>query len=98
MLLEVILQLDPFKVMSERNSVSALDFLGNLGGFYGALDGLVFMLGEFFSSRMFMASIASNLYMRKLSKKETKQNRKKQGVKKRKYKKKSKKSKNFLED
>ena len=34
MLLEVILQLDPFKITSERVSINVLDFLGDLGGFY----------------------------------------------------------------
>lgn len=34
MLLEVVLQLDPFKTISERVSTSVLDYLGDLGGFY----------------------------------------------------------------
>ena len=44
-LLEVVLSLDPFKTVSERVSTSILDYLGDLGGFYQALDILVFMIG-----------------------------------------------------
>ena len=50
--------------------------MGELGGFYQAIDLLVFMLGHFFSSRMFMASIASKLYFRKLDKTEIQNKRK----------------------
>ena len=67
MLLEVTLQLDPFKTISERISTSILDYLGDLGGFYQAIDLLVFMIGQFFSSRLFIASIASKLYSKKNS-------------------------------
>ena len=59
MLLEVTLQLDPFKTISERVSTSILDYLGDLGGFYQAVDLMVFMIGQFFSSKLFIASIAS---------------------------------------
>ena len=72
MLLEVILVLDPFKTISERISTSILDYLGILGGFYQAIDIMVFMIGQFFSSRMFIASIASRLYFKKNSKDEMK--------------------------
>ena len=53
-------------------STNVLDFLGDLGGFYQAIDLMVFMIGQFFSSKLFMASISSNFYFRKLSPKEFK--------------------------
>jgi hypothetical protein len=65
MLLEVTLVLDPFKTISERLSTSILDYLGDLGGFYQAIDLMVFMIGHFFSSRLFIASIASRMYFKK---------------------------------
>jgi hypothetical protein len=58
-LMEVILQLDPFKTISQRESTSFLDFLGDLGGFYQAIDILVFMIGQFFSAKFLMVSIAN---------------------------------------
>jgi hypothetical protein len=64
-LLEFTLVLDPFKTIYERESASFLDFLDSLGGFYGALDMCVFWIGEFFSARLFMASIASTFYSMK---------------------------------
>jgi hypothetical protein len=76
-LLEVVLALDPFKTVSERVSTSILDYLGDLGGFYQALDILVFMIGSFFSSKMFLASLAENFYKRKLTDEEIDDNRKK---------------------
>jgi hypothetical protein len=79
MLLEVILRLDPFKTISERVSTSVLDYLGDLGGFYQAVDLLVFMIGQFFSSKLFIASIASQFYSRKLAPDEVK--RKKRALK-----------------
>jgi hypothetical protein len=72
MLLEVILQLDPFKSISERVSTSMLDYVGDLGGFFGAISGAFAFIGQFFSAKMFIASISNNLYFRKLSNKESK--------------------------
>ena len=66
-LFEVVLQLDPFKTTSERLSINVLDFLGDLGGFYQAIDLLVFLFGQFFSAKLFIASISSTFYYRKLS-------------------------------
>mmetsp|Transcript_14830 Transcript_14830/g.22996 ORF Transcript_14830/g.22996 Transcript_14830/m.22996 type:complete len:457 (-) Transcript_14830:84-1454(-) len=66
-LMEIVLNLDPFKTESLRSSTQILDFLGDIGGFYGALDLIVFMIGEFFSSKFFIASIAGTLYMQSRS-------------------------------
>ena len=51
-----------------------LDFLGDLGGFYQAIDLLVFLFGQFFSAKLFIASISSTFYYRKLSQDESKEN------------------------
>jgi hypothetical protein len=42
-----------------------LDFLGDIGGFFGALDLIFFMIGEYFSSRIFIGSISAFLYVLK---------------------------------
>ena len=55
-------------------SINVLDFLGDLGGFYQAIDLLVFLFGNFFSAKLFIASISSTFYYRKLSKDESKEN------------------------
>jgi hypothetical protein len=65
MLIEVILQLNPMKKISERSTTNVLDYLGGLGGFKEALDILVFSFGEFFSSKFFIASIAAKFYFTK---------------------------------
>lgn len=75
-LFEVVLQLDPFKTVSSRISTSILDYLGDLGGFYQALDILVFMIGQFFSSKLFLANIAAKFYNRRLSPEEIEDNKK----------------------
>ena len=62
-LIEIELQLDAFKTESLRTSTQILDFLGDIGGFYQALDLIIFMAAEYFSARFFLASIASSLYM-----------------------------------
>jgi hypothetical protein len=73
-LLEITLELDPFKTTSERVSINILDFLGDLGGFYQAIDLLVFLFGQFFSAKLFIASISSTFYYRKLSQDESNEN------------------------
>ena len=70
-LLEVVLKLDPFKTVSKRLiTTSILDFIVAFGGFYTAIDLLLLMFGQFFSSRLFKASIAKTFYSRKLPKEE----------------------------
>ena len=69
-LFEMVLKQDPFKTKSERNSNQILDVLGDVGGFYQAIDLIIFTFGEFFSAKFFIVSIAANLYLRKLPKDE----------------------------
>ena len=71
MLLEVTLKLDPFKTVSQRLTLTSMvDFLAALGGFYTAIDLLLLIIGQFFSSRMLLASVANTFYSRKLPKEE----------------------------
>jgi hypothetical protein len=42
-----------------------LDFLGDIGGFQGALILIFFILGEYFSGKFLLAAIAENLYKQK---------------------------------
>ena len=57
------MQLDAFKTESLRTSTQILDFLGDIGGFYQALDLIIFLIAEYFSARFFLASIAKSLYL-----------------------------------
>ena len=74
-LIEIQLQLDPFKTTSTRSSTQFLDFLGDIGGFYQALDLVIFMAAEYFSAKFFLASIASTLYHQKIPQPATLQNK-----------------------
>ena len=77
-LLELKLGLDPFKTISQRESVGILDYLADLGGFYATLDIAFFYVASFFSSKFFIASIARYLFLKpkplsKLTKKQKQQ-------------------------
>jgi len=52
--LEIKLSLDSFKNIATRSSSSVLDLLGDLGGFYGSIAIVVFLLGEYFSDKFFI--------------------------------------------
>ena len=45
-----------------------LDVFESLGGFYGSIDLIIFMLAEFFSSRFFIAMFASTMFVLKTPK------------------------------
>mmetsp|Transcript_11453 Transcript_11453/g.17248 ORF Transcript_11453/g.17248 Transcript_11453/m.17248 type:complete len:111 (+) Transcript_11453:658-990(+) len=64
--MEVQLELDPFKTESTRSSTQFLDFLGDIGGFYQALDLTIFMVAQYFSAKFFLASIAGTIYHQKI--------------------------------
>lgn len=44
-LLEIQLELDPFKTISMRESTGILDYMGDTGGFYASLDICFYMVG-----------------------------------------------------
>ena len=57
-----MLRLDPQKTVSQRTTTGILDFLGDVGGFFGALDLMVFMLAEYFAAKLFINSVANSMY------------------------------------
>jgi hypothetical protein len=67
-LFEVIIELDSFKSINFRESTQVLDFLGNIGGFYQAINLLVLWVAQYFSGKLFISSIASHLFMVKKKK------------------------------
>lgn len=54
---------DQFKTISERHSTQILDLFGDLGGFYQAIDILIFVFGEYFAAKFFIQSVAKKLYV-----------------------------------
>ena len=65
-MLELTLKQDSIKTVSERSATEILDFLGDIGGFQGALIMIFMMVGQYFSSRFFDAKIANELYIEKV--------------------------------
>ena len=57
-LFELVLKLDTFKSETRREATKVFDYLGLVGGFYAALEGILWVIGAFFSSRFFASSIA----------------------------------------
>ena len=62
-LTEFILKLDQFKSENKREATKVLGFLGDVGGFAAAVEGVFSLIGSYFSSKYLAASIASNLYV-----------------------------------
>jgi hypothetical protein len=71
-MLEVVLSLDQFETSTVRASTDILEFLGDVGGFLGAVSMLTGTLGTFFSSNMFVHNVAKTFFIRALSKHELK--------------------------
>ena len=57
-LYQIQLAQDQFKTISERQSTQLLDYVGDLGGFYQAIDILIFAIGEYFAAKFFIQSIS----------------------------------------
>ena len=62
---EIELVQDSTKMISSRESTQILDFLGDIGGFKEALLILLVTIGEYFSSKFFIAKVAKELYKKK---------------------------------
>ena len=62
--LELELAMDPFKTVSVRQSTGFLDYIGNVGGFYTAVDLMIYMIAEFFSAKFFLASVACSMFIK----------------------------------
>ena len=70
------MSLDQFQTTTERYSTDILEWLGDIGGFQGAITLVIAVLGQFFSSKMYALDIAKNFFIRALSKKELKKKKK----------------------
>ena len=57
-LYQLVLTQDMFKSASDRSSSQILDFIGDIGGFYQAIDLLIFGLGQYFAAKFFIQSVA----------------------------------------
>lgn len=64
------LNLEQFETESSRSTMDLLSMLGNAGGFVGAFNKYVGMLGSFFSGLFLKANITENFFIRALSKAE----------------------------
>ena len=53
-LYQLTLTQDQFKTTSQRHSTQILDLFGDLGGFYQAIDILIFVFGEYFAAKLFI--------------------------------------------
>lgn len=65
MWLEINIQQDPTKTISQRSSTQILDFLGDIGGFKEAFMLIIYMVAEYFSAKFLSAYIAENYYSAK---------------------------------
>ena len=54
--------MDSFKTVSVRSSVEILDFLGDIGGFQGAIEMIFGFFGTWFSAKFIIAAIAKDLF------------------------------------
>ena len=70
--MEMVLQQDSTKAISQRSSTQILDFLGDVGGFQGSLVIILYLFGEYFSSHLLAASIAGQFYKQKVTPKKSK--------------------------
>ena len=69
-LTEFILKMDSYKSTQQRQSTQFLDFLGDIGGFEGAIEMIFVVIGGYFSAKFMLLSIASTLFVRKKNKHE----------------------------
>ena len=69
-LLEMTLNLEQFETETSRSTMNLLTMIGNAGGFVGAFNNYVGMLGSFFSALFLKANITENFFIRALSRAE----------------------------
>ena len=65
-LLQITLQQDSVKSTNFRSSTQILDFIGDVGGFQQAMLMLFYIIGEYFSAKYLLKSIAEVLYLQKV--------------------------------
>lgn len=51
-----------------RSSTQVLDFIGDVGGFQGAIILIFFVFGEFFSERFYTANLSNEVFVKKRGK------------------------------
>lgn len=51
-----------------RSSTQVLDFIGDVGGFQGAIIMIFFIFGEFFSEKLYTASFSNEAFVKKRAK------------------------------
>ena len=66
---EIGIQQASTKQISERSSTEILDYLGDVGGVHGSLIIILYLFGEYFSSKLLSASIANSFYSQKIASK-----------------------------
>jgi len=64
-LLQITVMQDSVKTINNRSSTKILDFIGDVGGFQQAMLMLFYMIGEYFSAKYLLKSIAETLYLKK---------------------------------
>jgi hypothetical protein len=69
--LELRLTQDSTKAVSARSSTQILDYMGDVGGFQGSLIIVLYLIGEYFSSKLLSAAIAETFYLSKSGKNNT---------------------------
>lgn len=74
---ELTIKVDTFKTETERKATKVFDYLGDVGGFAAAFQGILAVIGAFFSSQFLAGSIAENLYVERKSFKEIRSQTKK---------------------
>ena len=63
--LNLAIKLDHYKTVNVRSATEILDFLGDVGGFEGALVSVFASLGMFFSGKFVVAALAQDLFIEK---------------------------------
>ena len=64
-LFELEMKLDTFISTNQRKATEVFDYLGVVGGFAAAFEGVLSFIGAFFSTRYLSSSIAQNLYIKR---------------------------------
>lgn len=65
LLFEMVIKQDATKTVNQRQSTQILDWLGDVGGFKEALLMLFYIVGEYFSAKMLLASVAEKFFLTK---------------------------------
>lgn len=67
-MLEINLQLDQFKTVTNRGSTDVFGYLGDIGGLYGTLEIFMIIVSGYFSAKFFRQGVANTVYKYQKSK------------------------------